>query len=256
MESTCVKQLENNNRRKNQCIYQHVNNKTRVELYKKVHEENVPIRDAAKLLKIKYSTAKTIMRIFKIENRLLRLNKEKTVKIFKVIPPVYLKNRETNHDNEEMKFFLQLRDREKEEIVTFKKKNNFAEKGAQTIEMDIQTSDFTTSCCNEYIHKPLFNYGSKEGVEELKKSLNSFNHFNNSDTIINPTVKFPLVDIPLPQVGKIIEKNDLIRIFELFRYKIANLSNEMESNTKLIHQLISTKNERIYETMDALKNFL
>ncbi len=43
------------------------------------------IRDAADLLNINYSTAKTILRVHRIKNRILRVNKDKKYEIFKVI---------------------------------------------------------------------------------------------------------------------------------------------------------------------------
>lgn len=43
------------------------------------------IRDASLQLGINYSTAKTILRVHRIKNRILRVNKEKKFEIFKVV---------------------------------------------------------------------------------------------------------------------------------------------------------------------------
>ncbi len=55
------------------------------------------IKDAAEKLNINYSTAKTILRVHKIKKRILRVNKEKKFRIFKVVN----ENKEKQDDEEE-----------------------------------------------------------------------------------------------------------------------------------------------------------
>ena len=50
--------------------YAPVNDERRYELIRLVHEENVPIRQAAKRINISYPTAKAIHRIYKREGRI------------------------------------------------------------------------------------------------------------------------------------------------------------------------------------------
>jgi hypothetical protein len=54
------------------------------------------IKDAAKMLDMNYSTAKTILRVHRLNNRILRVNQEKKFEIFKVIP---IKNSDDILDN-------------------------------------------------------------------------------------------------------------------------------------------------------------
>lgn len=61
---------------KNKCygenIYNKVDNDKRLNLLKLVKEEGKSLKDAAKSLNINYSTAKTILRVYRIENRILK----------------------------------------------------------------------------------------------------------------------------------------------------------------------------------------
>jgi len=60
------------------------------------------IRDASKQLNINYSTAKTILRVYKVKKRILRVNKEKKIKLFKVIQE---KSNNQYQDNDELANF-------------------------------------------------------------------------------------------------------------------------------------------------------
>ena len=60
-------------------IYQTITDEQRVKLLKlvrilvkKVHIEKIPIKKVAGILKMNYSTAKSILRLFRIEKRILR----------------------------------------------------------------------------------------------------------------------------------------------------------------------------------------
>lgn len=53
-------------------IYNKVDNNKRLLLLKMVKEEGQSLKNAAHILKINYSTAKTILRVFRLENRILR----------------------------------------------------------------------------------------------------------------------------------------------------------------------------------------
>jgi transposase len=56
--------------------YKRIANETRERLVHLVYEENMSIKDAAKFFKMNYSTAKTIIRIYRIEKRALKKNAE------------------------------------------------------------------------------------------------------------------------------------------------------------------------------------
>lgn len=62
-------------------IYNQISNEKRAKIIKLVIEENKLLKEAAAMLKVNYSTAKTIMRIYRKENRILRKS-EKSSKIF------------------------------------------------------------------------------------------------------------------------------------------------------------------------------
>jgi hypothetical protein len=69
---------------KNCLVYQKIDDKTRLRLLKLVKEKNWMIKEAAAKLKINYSTAKTIMRVFNTKKRILRIYKMNKAKIFKI----------------------------------------------------------------------------------------------------------------------------------------------------------------------------
>ena len=90
-------------------IYNQITNEKRSKIIKLVLEENKLLKEAASLLKINYSTAKTIMRIYRKENRILRKS-DKLQKIFvitkernkyqqeiKVIPRRNIINNQNHH---------------------------------------------------------------------------------------------------------------------------------------------------------------
>jgi hypothetical protein len=56
--------------------YKRIANETRERLVQLVYEENMSVKDAAKIFKMNYSTAKTIIRIYRIEKRALKKNAE------------------------------------------------------------------------------------------------------------------------------------------------------------------------------------
>lgn len=53
-------------------IYNKIDNDKRLSLLQMVKEEGRSLKEAAKFLNINYSTAKTILRVFRIENRILK----------------------------------------------------------------------------------------------------------------------------------------------------------------------------------------
>lgn len=58
-------------------IYKKVTNEKRLKLLSLVREESVSLKVAAKMLEINYSTAKTILRVFRLENRILKKSAHK-----------------------------------------------------------------------------------------------------------------------------------------------------------------------------------
>lgn len=79
MEKTPHSQDSQKERSPSEFIYQRVNNEKRVMLLKlvrkyinQVKEDGHPLKEAAKLLDINYSTAKTILRVYRNENRILK----------------------------------------------------------------------------------------------------------------------------------------------------------------------------------------
>lgn len=77
-------QIETEKDFKNCIVYQKIDDKTRLRLLKLVKEKNWMIKEAAAKLKINYSTAKTIMRVFNTKKRILRIYKMNKAKIFKI----------------------------------------------------------------------------------------------------------------------------------------------------------------------------
>lgn len=53
-------------------IYNKVNNQTRIDLVNLVKKQGMSLKEAAEELNVNYSTAKTIIRIFRIEKRILK----------------------------------------------------------------------------------------------------------------------------------------------------------------------------------------
>jgi hypothetical protein len=72
-------------------IYSKVDNRTRMMLLKMVKEEGISLKSAANVLKINYSTAKTILRVFRLENRILKKSSYKKNALIRA------DSRETNH---------------------------------------------------------------------------------------------------------------------------------------------------------------
>jgi hypothetical protein len=75
------------------CIYSKVDNQKRMMLLKMVREEGTSLKNAASLLKINYSTAKTILRVFRLENRILKKSSYKKQSLVRLNSD----SRETNH---------------------------------------------------------------------------------------------------------------------------------------------------------------
>jgi len=74
---------EHSKRRRKKTSYKKINNETRQKLIdmvfvvnQQVSSSNYLLKDAAKILDINYSTAKTIVRIFRLENRKEKKNAE------------------------------------------------------------------------------------------------------------------------------------------------------------------------------------
>ena len=84
------------NSRKRVKIYNQISNEKRAKIIKLVIEENKLLKEAASILKINYSTAKTIMRIFRKEKRILRKS-DKTSKIFSITKPIRNKTLTNNN---------------------------------------------------------------------------------------------------------------------------------------------------------------
>ncbi len=61
--------------------YNKVSNEARQQLVEMVYLQNYLLKDAAKILKINYSTAKTILRIFRTEKRLKKKNEDDELEI-------------------------------------------------------------------------------------------------------------------------------------------------------------------------------
>jgi hypothetical protein len=67
--------------------YKKISNEQRVDLFRmvrlflknQVYKKNIPVTKVAQMLKINYSTAKTILRIYRLEKRLLRKNRDKNI---------------------------------------------------------------------------------------------------------------------------------------------------------------------------------
>lgn len=77
MKSFCNFQIKSSkknwsNKRKQEKIYSKVENKKRLQLLQMVKEDKKSLKEASKLLDINYSTAKTILRVYRIENRILK----------------------------------------------------------------------------------------------------------------------------------------------------------------------------------------
>lgn len=61
-----------NIKRSNDKIYNKVENDKRLQLLQMVKDNKKSLKEASKLLEINYSTAKTILRVYRIENRILK----------------------------------------------------------------------------------------------------------------------------------------------------------------------------------------
>ena len=58
--------------KKKECIYSKVDNTKRIKLLKMVKEQGKTLKEASNILGINYSTAKTILRVYRIEKRILK----------------------------------------------------------------------------------------------------------------------------------------------------------------------------------------
>lgn len=79
-----------NYKKKKENIYCKVDNVKRIALLKMVKEDGKTLKEASKMLGINYSTAKTILRVYRIEKRILKKssalhsNEPQNIKIFSI----------------------------------------------------------------------------------------------------------------------------------------------------------------------------
>jgi hypothetical protein len=74
---------KNNRKKRKQSTYNIISNSTRQHLIQMIFINNIQLKEAAKILGINYSTAKTILRVFRKEKRLMKKNKKGEIVIEK-----------------------------------------------------------------------------------------------------------------------------------------------------------------------------
>jgi hypothetical protein len=74
--------------------YKRIANDSRISLIHLVYDKNMAIKEAADKLMMNYSTAKTIVRVYRLENRAMKKNAEQE----KILKKILLKNNNINKD--------------------------------------------------------------------------------------------------------------------------------------------------------------
>ncbi len=207
-------------KRRKKTSYKKISNETRQRLvemvnfnfYLKVYMNDFLLKDAAKILNMNYSTAKTILRIFRIEKRIEKKNAEEEKQLKNLVSKILTNSKEKNKEEGQMQIVKNL-----EFVINGSKEN------------------FVTSATGVSTNEQKNSIKKNDSVKEiLKNLLNEIKHNENkkSSFIYNDFVKvLSFVD----DCYKNIKNNQLlINILINSFYKINHHLIQIRSNSKIL----------------------
>jgi hypothetical protein len=163
-----------NRRIRKKCNYKKISNEIRQKLIEMVYLNDCLLKDAAGILNINYSTAKTILRIFRIEKRILKKNAEEE----KELKNLVMKFKDGDRG---MKMF-EIIQTNSDESSTCERKT-FKEEKVDSINERLNKAQE-----NNYFHK--FSNEFTQNIVQMVNDVNiCFNDIQNNQLLINNLIK-------------------------------------------------------------------